>query len=280
MQDIHTHLYWESYDVDREAVLSRAAAAGVTTMLVVGTNLAESAQAIALAQKYGVLLASAGMHPNEFRDGADVPTDWLTELTALTENPKVVAIGECGLDYSESHGLITAAEKAAQEEAFVVQLTLAKKKNLPVIVHCRSTNSATDDAYRDVLTLLEIHATEIPAVILHCYMGSQSVTENFLRVPNIYFSFTGNITYPVSKSRLGGDFDLTEVVKQVPLERLFVETDCPFLTPQGRRGERNEPALVAEVAAKVAEFQGASVAMVAAKTQENFYRVFGIDATA
>ena len=280
MQDIHTHLYWESYDADREDVLSRAAAAGVTTMLVVGTNLEESAQAIALAQKHEVLLVSIGMHPNEFRDGVGIPTDWLAVLTALTENPKVVAIGECGLDYSESHGPITAAEKAAQSRAFVEQLALAKKKNLPVIVHCRSTNSVTDDAYRDVLALLEAHAAEIPAVILHCYMGSQSVTENFLRIPNVYFSFTGNITYPVSKSRLGGDFDLTEVVKRVPLERLFVETDCPFLTPQGRRGERNEPALVAEVAAKVAELQGVSVATIAEKTQENFCRVFSIDATA
>jgi TatD DNase family protein len=279
MQDIHTHLYWESYDADREDVLSRAAAAGVTTMLVVGTNLAESAQAIALTEDHEVLFASVGMHPNEFRNGVDTAADWLTELTALTQNPRVVAIGECGLDYSESHGSITVAEKAVQKDALVAQLALAKNKNLPMIIHCRSTNNVTDDAYQDILAILKVHAAEIPAVILHCYMGSQSVTESFLHVPNIYFSFTGNITYPVSKSRAGGNFDLTEVVKLVPLERLFVETDCPFLTPQGRRGERNEPALVVEVASKVAELQGVTFATVAAKTQENFCRVFGIDAT-
>lgn len=203
MQDIHTHLYWESYDADREEVLARAKEAGVTEMLVVGTSISENEKALLLTDTESYLFASVGIHPNEFREKGSVPQNWLEVLQTQAEHEKVVAIGECGLDYSESHGSITETEKELQRESFQKQIALAIQLNLPLIVHCRSTHSETDDAYRDVLKILKDRSSELEAVILHCYMGSQSVTEEFLQLPNIYFSFTGNVTYPREASNEG-----------------------------------------------------------------------------
>lgn len=279
MQDIHTHLYWESFDEDRDDVIKRAQEAGVNTMLVVGTTLEESQKAISLSEKYEGIFATVGIHPNEFRKQGkkNLEKDWPKFLEDLAKMKGVVAIGECGLDYSESHGDITPGEKNLQKEGFIQQIALAKQSNLPLIIHCRAKNTMSDDAYWDLLGLLQIHAGELKHVVLHCYMGSVSVTEAFLQIPNVSFSFTGNITYPVKKDIQGGNFDLTESVKLVPLEKIFVETDCPFLAPQEYRGKRNEPAYVVYVAQKIAELHGVSVEKVALETEKNFRLVFGIE---
>jgi TatD DNase family protein len=275
MQDIHTHLYWESFDTDREAVLERAHAAGITAMLVVGTTLAESQKAIDLATKHRELFASVGVHPNEFRGERQQPgTDWSEELSKLAGQPKVVAIGECGLDYSQSHGTITDTEKEAQKMAFLEQIVIATKLHFPLIVHCRSTHAETDDAYQDTLDIIQRYSADLPAVVLHCYMGSQKVTEKFLAIPNIYFSFTGNITYPIKQTLRGGEYDFTESLKKAPLEKLFAETDCPFLAPQKYRGQRNEPAFVVEVLQKIADLKGISQDTVEAQLDQNFKHVF------
>lgn len=272
MQDIHTHLYWESYDEDREEVIQRAHEAGVETMLVVGTSIEENEGALMLAQKNQHLFASVGVHPNNFREA--VSENWFTLLSEQAKTKEVIAIGECGLDYSESHGPIIDEQKNHQRTGFIQQLELAAELQLPVIVHCRAKNGESDDAYWDVLKILKEYQSEVKAIVLHCYMGSVAVTQEFLALPNVYFSFTGNITYPIKKSVEGGNFDLTKTVQQIPLERIFTETDCPFLAPQQYRGKRNEPAYVVEVAKKIAELHFVSVEKVENSTKENFSRVF------
>ncbi|OGI21784.1 MAG: hypothetical protein A2808_01725 [Candidatus Moranbacteria bacterium RIFCSPHIGHO2_01_FULL_55_24] len=268
MQDIHTHLYWKSYDEDRDQVVARAREAGIREMLVVGTTLEESRQALEVAQAYEDMYATVGIHPNEFREAAQYTDNrWIQELERLATDPKVVAIGECGLDYSESHGGIDAETKARQTAGFVAQLELAGKLGLPVIIHCR-------DAYADMLAILEEKGAALKAVILHCYMGDTEVTQEFLKIPNIFFSFTGNITYPVKKKLAGTKDDLTETVKLIPKERIFIETDCPFLAPQAFRGQRNEPAYAIHTAEKACELLGLTRSALDGETGKNFREVF------
>ena len=272
MQDIHTHLYWESFDADRDQVIARAREAGVTEMLVVGTSVEENEQALALAEEQAGVFASVGVHPNLFRE--PIEEDWFERFSLQVDHEKVVAIGECGLDYSESHGGITETEKKEQRIGFIRQLEVAAEKQLPLIVHCRATSAVSDDAYWDLLEILKDWAPKIPYGILHCYMGSVSVTEIFLSIPNLYFSFTANITYPVKKEHLQGNFDITEVVKRVPRERIFAETDCPFLAPQSKRGKRNEPAFVRETVEKIAALHQVQRAALEDQLDVNFKRVF------
>jgi TatD DNase family protein len=263
MLDIHTHLYWESYDDDRDEVIVRAREKGIQQMLVVGTTVEESVRAVALAEKYDDMYASVGIHPNEFRREIG---EYLPQLEELARSPKVVAIGECGLDYSESHGGIDEATKEKQKKGFKEQLDLAAKLKLPVIIHCR-------DAYEDLLFVLNETKSELP-MILHCYMGDTEVTRQFLALPNMYFSFTGNITYPVKKHLVGTKDDLTETVKLIPKERIFVETDCPFLAPQTKRGERNEPAYALYTGEKVCELLSITRNTLESELEKNFRSVF------
>ncbi len=274
MQDIHTHLYWESFEADRDEVIARARVAGVKEMFVVGTTLTESQKAIDVAGQYEDFYAAVGIHPNEFRVAGKVEENWKEVLIEFAEKERVIAIGECGLDYSVSHGEITEEEKSFQKEAFKYQLRLAVERGLPLIVHCRSTHGETDDAYRDLLFLLQSEEQLPKAVILHCYMGSQSVTKEFLKQEEIHFSFTGNITYPAKQSIRGGDYDFAESLVFIPVERIFTETDCPFLAPQECRGKRNEPAFVGAVVQKIADMKKMRRDELESLLEENFERVF------
>jgi TatD DNase family protein len=274
MQDIHTHLSGKAYDADRDAVLARAHAAGVEMFFTVGCTIEESRQSVALAEKYSEIYASVGIHPNEVNQEWGIKNgEWLKELRILAQQPKVVAIGECGLDYYRRDGqqAVTDEEKQLQRNVFLVQLGLAHELNLPVIVHCR-------DAYEDMYEILRGHDSQFmiqdSCFILHCYMGDTEVTKAFLTLPNVYFSFTGNITYPVKKALVGTKDDLSETVKLIPLDRMFVETDCPFLAPQSHRGKQNEPAYVVETLARVAELRGATAVEMERLMTENFLRVF------
>lgn len=284
MHDIHTHLYWDSYDADRDAVIARAHAAGVDTMFTIGCTVEESRQCVALAEKYPEIFASIGIHPHEFRSSEDVK-NLAADIAALRElakqSEKVIAIGECGLDYyvrpavadpqqsfvGRGAAVISEETKAVQRQGFLAQIELAKELGLPLIIHCR-------DAYEDMLGILRTEASDISACILHCYMGDTEVTKRFLELPNVYFSFTANITYPVKKALVGTKDDLSETVKLIPLNRIFAETDCPFLSPQLKRGERNEPASVPEVIKKIVELQGVAESNVVATIEENFSQVF------
>lgn len=271
MLDIHTHLYFDSFDADREATILRAREAGIKQMIVVGCDLLECQQAVDLAGRFDDMYASVGIHPNEFRRGGSAAGralgELLAEIEAFADDKKVVAIGECGLDYSESHGGIDGETKILQQAGFVAHLELAAKLKLPVIIHCR-------EAYHDMLAILKDWHENLPAIILHCYMGDTEVTRRFLELPNLYFSFTGNITYPVKKGLAGTKDDLTETVRLIPKERLFVETDCPFLSPQAKRGERNEPAYAIHTAEKACELLGLTRPVLDAALEENFKRVF------
>lgn len=276
MQDIHTHLYWKSYDADRDAVVARAREAGVREMLVIGCTVDESRQAVELAEQYPDVYASIGLHPQEFNDlGFQIDDLGISELKKLAENNRAIAIGECGLEYYSHHSEqpITDEQKETQKQGFLAQIALATELNLPMILHCRPS-VGTQDSYEDLFHILQSKIVNLTSVVLHCYMGDTEVTKKFLTLPDVFFSFTGNITYPIKKMVVGTKDDLTETVKLIPLERIFTETDCPFLTPQSHRGERNEPAYVVEVAAKIAELQGADVAIVEQATEVNFKKVF------
>lgn len=263
MLDIHTHLYFDAFEPDREQVIKRARAAGVKQMIVVACHRDDFEEATRLAEENEDMYASIGVHPNEFRSVAE--GDWLGEMKAALFHENVVAVGECGLDYSLGHGEVDEIIKERQIQAFRAQLELALAHTLPVIVHCR-------DAYDDLLGILRDFSGL--TIVLHCYMGDTAVTQKFLELPNVYFSFTGNITYPVKKANHGTKDDLTETVKLIPKERIFVETDCPFLAPQPKRGERNEPAYVVETAKKAAELLGVSVEELEGQLERNFQKVF------
>jgi TatD DNase family protein len=271
MQDIHTHLYWDSYDADRDTVIARARAAGVDQMFVIGCTIKESRQCVALTEQYPEIYASVGIHPHFFNELVEkspiteiqdtnnhqsliIKIQELTqELRELAKNKKVVAIGECGLDYyaHDRKKIISDEQKIIQREGFLAQVELAQELNLPLIVHCRPSNG-TQDAYLDLYQML---SDQHSSCVLHCYMGDTEVTQKFLTLPNVYFSFTGNITYPVKKVLVGTKDDLAETVRLIPLERMFAETDCPFLAPQKHRGERNEPAYVAEIVEHIASLK-------------------------
>lgn len=287
MNDIHTHLYWKSYDADQDAVIARAREAGVEKMLVIGCTVDESRQSIAVVEKYPDMYASIGIHPQEFFDESGILNleSWVAELRELAKNEKVVAIGECGLEYY-SHDvtkLVTSEQKEAQKQGFLAQIVLAQELGLPLILHCR-TDQGKSDAYEDMFEILSGYfrkaseANEVKKLqaVLHCYMGDTEMTKQFLTLPNVFFSFTGNITYPIKKAVAGTKDDLTETVRLVPLERIFTETDCPFLSPQSHRGERNEPAYVTEVAQKIAELHGTDVQTIEQATKENFQKVFAV----
>lgn len=281
MNDIHTHLYWKSYDADRDAVIARAREAGVEKMLVIGCTVDESRQSIAVAEKYPDMYAAIGIHPQEFFNESGILNleSWIEQLRALAKNEKVIAIGECGLEYysHDAIKLVTEEQKESQRKGFLAQITLAQELGLPLILHCRPS-VGSQDSYEDLIRILQDSKikNQDSKFILHCYMGDTEVTKQFLTLPNVFFSFTGNITYPIKKAVAGTKDDLTETVRLVPLERIFTETDCPFLSPQSHRGERNEPAYVTEVAQKIAELHGTDVQTVEQATKENFQKVFAV----
>ncbi len=308
MLDIHTHLFWDRYDADRDAVIRRAREAGVRRMISVGTSPEDNPQAIALAKRYDDIYASVGLHPhffNQLTDNKKQLTMEIEELKRLAEQKKVVAIGECGLDYynqqpvvSSQQKTISDEQKMCQKEGFLAQIALAQELGLPLIIHTRPS-FGNMDAYEDMYAVLTSHchsergeesrnntfgdvkdgisrqARNDVNCILHCYQGDTEVTKKFMELPHIYFSFSGSITYPVKKSLIDTKDDSAEVVQLVPLERLFIETDCPFLAPQEKRGTRNEPAYVALTAQEICRLKGCSLPELEERLSDNWQKVFG-----
>jgi TatD DNase family protein len=280
MIDAHAHVHDEAFDVDREAMLRRAQEAGITALIAVGTDVLESRRAVACTESAPFVWASVGLHPHIFNTEADEKAlfDSLGQLRALAESSvRVVAIGECGLDYfsHDSHSVITSSQKAWQKEGLRAQMDLADELSLPLILHTRPTLDQMD-AYEDMYMLLESRLAALPLVsdthpkmILHCYMGDAQVTERFLTLPGVWFSFTGNITY---KPRAG--LDVAKVLRMIPVERLLVETDCPYLAPLPYRGRRNEPAYVARVAEHIAETKGIAFAALERELHHNLVHIF------
>lgn len=251
--DTHAHLDFPEYKADLESVLSRAKEAGVGCIINVGTSLAASKKSVILANRFDNIYASIGIHPHDASKVSE--QDWQT-LESLVKEPKVVAIGETGLDYYRNR-----SPHEDQQRIFHKHLTLAKAHNLPVIIHCREAGS-------DCLTILHEHKNGSLRGVVHCFSGTREMAEKCVEL-GFYISFAGPITFSNANN-------LREVAKSIPVERLLLETDCPFLSPQPKRGERNEPSYLSYVIPVLADIYGLSVQDIMRITTFNAYKLFGI----
>jgi TatD DNase family protein len=257
--DSHCHLYWERFAPDYDAVVERMRQSGVTRVMNIGIDLATSRQVVELARTHKGWFASAGIHPT---DTHTAPADWETQLRALIAEGPVHAIGETGLDYYWiDKKPETTAPKEVQHRVFRQHLDLAASVGLPVVIHCR-------EAMSDVRAILAEYKDVVRGV-MHCFDGTADDAE-FLADLGWWISFAGPLTYP---SRDG----LRDAAKAIPIEKILIETDAPFLPPQGKRGQRNEPSYVQIVAEKIAELKGFSVEDVARATTRNFLRMVGAE---
>lgn len=251
--DSHAHLDGPRFAADLEAVIARAAAAGVQTMISVGCDLASSRTCIELARRHAAIHAAIGIHPH---DAASLDAACLAELETLAQTPEVVAIGETGLDYYRNR-----CPHEQQHQAFRQQIALARRCGKPLIIHDR-------DAHEDVVRILREEEAQAIGGVLHCFSGDQAMAETCLAL-GFYLSFTGTLTYPANQAQ-------RDLLRQLPLDRLLLETDCPYLAPQPWRGQRNEPAYVAETARLIAELRGLSLQDIGRITSLNGYRLFGV----
>lgn len=252
--DTHVHLNAEQFDEDLEEVISRAREAGVEKMVVVGFDRPTINRAMELIEQYEFLYASIGWHPVDAIDMKDEDLAWIEELS---NHPKVVAIGEMGLDYHWDK-----SPKDVQKEVFRKQIHLAKKVKLPIIIHNR-------DATQDIVDILREEGAEEVGGIMHCFSGSPEIAQECVDM-NFYISLGGPVTFKNAKKP-------KEVAKEIPLEKLLIETDCPYLAPHPNRGKRNEPAYVKLVAEQIAELKEVSLEEVEKITTENAKKLFNIN---
>lgn len=263
--DAHTHTNFAAYNDDREEVILRAKGAGVG-MNVVGTQLDTSTSAVALAEKYENIFATIGLHPihtsrsyhdvNELGEGGKEFTSRgevldMAAYEALGKNPRVIAIGECGLDYYRADE----STRAVQKDAFIKQIELANKLNKPLMLHIRN-------AYEDALELLKLHA-KVKGDI-HFFAGNWEIAKKFLNI-GFTLSFTGVLTFT---------HDYDEVVKNAPLDMILSETDAPYVAPVPYRGKRNEPLYVQEVVRAIARIRGEDFDTVGEQLLANARRIF------
>ena len=255
--DTHAHLHFPDFAGDLNAVLARARAAGVTRMVTVGTTVQTSRAAIALAARERDVWATVGIHPHDAA-GADAAA--LAELETLARSPRVVAVGEIGLDFFRN-----LAPRDVQERALRGQLDLARRLRKPAVIHCR-------DAHAPMLAILAEERVEDIGGIMHCFSGDTAIAARCLDL-GLLISLAGPVTYPNARA-------LPEVARFVPADRLVVETDCPYLPPQPFRGKRNEPAYIAITVARVAELRGEAVEALAPRLAENARALFRLDRAA
>jgi len=255
--DTHCHLNFDGFDADRAAVVERAAQTGVMRIIIPAVDLVTGQEGIALAEAYTGVFAAAGIHPNS--TAAFVETE-LDQIAVQAAHPKVVAIGEIGLDYHWDD-----SPKPMQFRAFEAQLALAARLELPVIIHNR-------EASDDVIRILETWAATLPPSlkerpgVLHSFSASQAIAERALAI-NFYLGFTGPVTYKNAD-------ELRRVALQTPVDRILVETDAPYLTPTPHRGKRNEPAYIPLIAERIAALKTISLDEFAAATTANAERLF------
>ena len=252
--DSHAHLDDSAFDGDRAEVIARAAEAGVSHILQVGTSPGSNRHAVELSAKHEGIWCSVGIHPH---DADGITEDQWQELSQVAKCEKVVAIGEIGLDYFRNY-----SPRDVQQAAFRRQLQLAQELDLPAIVHCR-------DAFRDCLRILKEEADGLRGV-MHCFSGDEKAARQCLEL-GFFISFAGQISYPKSVA-------LRKAAATIPTDRLMVETDCPYLAPQPKRGRRNEPAFVRYTAETLAEVLGLAFDDVARTTTRNAQRLFGLEA--
>ncbi len=266
LADTHCHLYFDSFAEDLQEVLQRGREAGVRRFLVPGVDLGTSREALSLAQAEEGVFAAVGVHPNEAAAWEDA---WLDSLREMAQAPAVVAIGEIGLDYYREY-----TPHAVQGRAFERQLHLAADLGLPVVIHSRNA-SGSGQAIEDILGLLERWAARWESLapqrrdrrgVLHSFSGSEGQARRAIEM-GFYIGITGPVTFRNAAR-------LQAVVRSLPLERLLIETDSPFLSPHPWRGKRNEPGRVRLVAEKIAELKGLPLAEVAATTTRNAAHLF------
>jgi TatD DNase family protein len=259
--DSHCHVTADAFDADREATLARAAAAGVSELLAVGAGygVEHNASAVALAQGRPGVWATVGLHPH---DAAQLDDAARARLRQLLGAPRVVAVGECGLDYHYMN-----SPRAAQREAFAYQVALARELDLPVTIHVRDDGPA---AYDELLDIWAVEGRGAVEGVLHCYTHDLDTARRAID-RGLLVSFSGILTFRRAEA-------LREVARALPLDRLLVETDAPFLAPEGRRGRRNEPAFVVAVGEALAALHGVAPEAVADATRENARRLFRLPA--
>ena len=256
--DSHAHIDFPQFADDRDAMLQRARAAGVQALLAIGTGPGPERldAALPFAEQHDWIYASIGVHPHEAKEAASQHFD---ELVRLAQHPKVIAWGEIGLDYFYDH-----SPRDVQANVFRTQMELAQAAKLPISIDCRV-------AWDDCLALIEQHwrPTGLGG-ILHCFTSTLDHAKRGLDM-GFLISFAGNSTYPKAQA-------IRDVAKELPLDRILIETDAPFLAPQAFRGKRNEPAYLVEVAKTLASVRNLPAEEIAATTASNFRRFFGIAA--
>ncbi len=253
LTDSHCHIDTSRFNADREAVIAAAVAGGVTRMIDPGVDLPSSQAALVLAQDHpGVIYAGVGVHPHDATTYNDEVGE---QLRVLAREPQVVAIGEFGLDYFRM-----LSPRAVQRSVFCAHLELARACNLPCIIHVR-------DSHDDVIELLREHGRDLRGVF-HCFSGTVAQAEQCLKFEGFMLSFAGPLT------RQGNE--LPEVARMVPIERVLVETDSPYLVPQPLKAKRNEPLFVKHTAQKLAAIRGMTLEEIASVTTANAIRLFGL----
>lgn len=250
--DSHAHVDDEQFNTNRSEVIQRAFDGGLAGFLNVGADMASSARALAIAEQYAGVFAAVGIHPHDAKDAKE--EDYV-KLAQWSSHPKVVAIGEIGLDYHYN-----LSPKDVQQEVFVRQLDVARQTGLPFIIHDR-------EAHGDCMSIIKREGKGLPGVF-HCFSGSLEMAREVLSM-GLYISFAGPLTFTKSVK-------LREIAAVVPLERVLIETDSPYLTPQPHRGQRNEPFYVKLVGEELAKIRGLEAEEVAKVTFENARRLFGL----
>ena len=251
--DTHAHLHFPDFDADREAMLARAREAGVHRMVTIGTDPESSRAAVSFAAREADVWATVGIHPH---DAAEADAAALAEIERLAAGPRVVAVGEIGLDYFRN-----LSPPEDQQRVFRALIGVARQAGKPVVVHCR-------DAHDDVLAILAEERVADVRGIMHCFSGDVAIARRCLDL-GLLISLAGPVTYPNARA-------LPDVARFAPADRLVVETDCPYLPPQGYRGKRNEPAYLAITAGRVAELRGEPVEDLAARMTANACALLGI----
>jgi TatD DNase family protein len=258
--DSHAHLEMEQFNADREPMIARARASGVEKIVAIGSGTGPGSLdcGIQLAQNHEFIFATIGIHPHEAKLASDAD---FQELEQLARRSKVIAWGEIGLDYFYHH-----SPRPTQTQVFLKQMDLARVAKLPIVIHCRPS-AGSHDAWEDCLALLEQHwRSSGLGGILHCFTGTWPDARRALDL-GFLISFAGNITFPKAQS-------IRDAAREVPLDRLLIETDSPFLAPVPHRGQRNEPAFVKEVARQLGEVRGLGTEEVGRQTAANFCRFF------
>ena len=258
--DSHAHLDGKQFDSDREQAIARARDAGVQAMVAIGNGDGPPTldAGVRLAEKYSFMYATIGIHPHEARL-ADVSAYQMMER--LARHPKVIAWGEIGLDYHYDH-----SPRETQKQVFAQQMELAASAKLPIVIHCRPSDGS-DNAWEDCLGLTRDRwAANGLGGILHCFTGNWPQAKRALDM-GFMISFAGNLTFPKAQQ-------IRDAALEVPLDRMLIETDCPYLAPVPHRGKRNEPAFVKETARRLGELRGLSMDEVGERTARNFYNFF------